>query len=103
MLPSASADPYAEAASAVSTFCCQLPAPLEGACKQSWLALQLHKEKSMEKDNRVLSRIGARELNQQEIEAVNGALKIRHTLTPCFIDKKQQLLNGDQAIGECGG
>ena len=57
----------------------------------------------MDQDNRVLSRKGARELSEQEVEAVTGALKIRHTLTPCFIDKKQQLLNGDQAIGECGG
>ncbi|MGZ4840867.1 MAG: hypothetical protein ACXV5J_03920 [Candidatus Angelobacter sp.] len=56
----------------------------------------------MDQDNRVLSRIGARELTEQEVDAVNGALKVRHTLTPCFIDKKQQLLNGDQSIGECG-
>ena len=56
----------------------------------------------MDKDNRVLSRIGARELNEQEVETVQGAFRVRHTLTPCFIDKKQQLLNGDQAIGECG-
>jgi hypothetical protein len=57
----------------------------------------------MNPDNRVLNRRGARELSQQEVEAVTGALKIHHTLTPCFIDAKQQLLNGDQAIGECGG
>lgn len=56
----------------------------------------------MNKDNRVLSRIGARELTEQEVETVQGAFRVRHTLTPCFIDKKQQLLNGDQAIGECG-
>lgn len=57
----------------------------------------------MNQDHRVLNRMGARELTAQEVEAVNGAFKIRHTLTPCFIDSKQQLLNGDQAIGECGG
>jgi len=57
----------------------------------------------MNLDNRVLNRKGARELSEQEMETVTGALKIHHTLTPCFIDKKQQLLNGDQAIGECGG
>ncbi|HET9363781.1 MAG TPA: hypothetical protein VFP71_02225 [Candidatus Angelobacter sp.] len=56
----------------------------------------------MDHDNRVLTRRGARELSEQEVETVTGALKIRRTLTPCFIDKKQQLLNGDQAIGECG-
>jgi hypothetical protein len=53
-------------------------------------------------DNRVLIRKGARELSPEEVEAVTGALKIRHTLTPCFVDSKQQLLNGDQNIGECG-
>jgi hypothetical protein len=56
----------------------------------------------MNHDNRVLIRRGARELTQDEVESVQGALKVNHTLTPCFIDKKQQLLNGDQAIGECG-
>lgn len=56
----------------------------------------------MHKDNRVLSRIGARELTEQEVETVQGAFRVNHTLTPCFIDKKQQLLNGDQTIGECG-
>ena len=60
------------------------------------------KEESMDKDNRVLSRIGARELTEQEVETVQGAFQVRRTLTPCFIDKKQQLLNGDQTIGECG-
>lgn len=56
----------------------------------------------MNYDNRVLTRRGARELTQDEVESVQGALKVQHTLTPCFIDKKQQLLNGDQSIGECG-
>jgi hypothetical protein len=56
----------------------------------------------MDQDNRVLGRKGARELTEQEVEGVTGALKIRHTLTPCFVDRKQQLFNGDQAIGECG-
>jgi len=60
------------------------------------------KEEFMDKDNRVLSRMGARELTEKEVEAVNGALKVNHTLTPCFIDKQKQLLNGDQSIGECG-
>jgi hypothetical protein len=57
----------------------------------------------MKQDDRVITRSGARELTEQEVEAITGALKIRHTLTPCFVDSKQQLLNGDQAIGECGG
>jgi len=60
------------------------------------------KEEAMDQNNRVLNRMGARELTEQEVEAVNGALKVNHTLTPCFIDKQKQLLNGDQSIGECG-
>jgi hypothetical protein len=60
------------------------------------------KEEHMDTNNRVLGRVGARELTEQEVDAVQGAFQVRHTLTPCFIDKKQQLLNGDQAIGECG-
>jgi hypothetical protein len=57
----------------------------------------------MDQDNRVLTRRGARELSEQEVETVTGAFRTRRTLTPCFVDSKQQLLNGDQAIGECGG
>ena len=56
----------------------------------------------MDHDNRVLTRRGARELSEQEVESVTGAFKTRRTLTPCFVDSKQQLLNGDQSIGECG-
>jgi hypothetical protein len=56
----------------------------------------------MDQDNRVLTRRGARELSAQEVETVTGAFKTRRTLTPCFVDSKQQFLNGDQAIGECG-
>lgn len=56
----------------------------------------------MNLENRVLSRMGARELTEQEVQAVAGAFKTNHTLTPCFVDSKRQLLNGDQAIGECG-
>jgi hypothetical protein len=56
----------------------------------------------MNNQNRVLVRQGARDLNEQEVESVTGAFKIRRTLTPCFVDSKQQFLNGDQAIGECG-
>jgi hypothetical protein len=61
-----------------------------------------NQEELMDQDNRVLTRRGARELSEQEVETVIGALKVNHTLTPCFIDKKQQLVNGDTAIGECG-
>lgn len=55
----------------------------------------------MNNQKRVLVRRGARELNAQEVEAVGGGLKIRHTFTPCFVDSQQQLIAGDQAIGEC--
>jgi hypothetical protein len=56
----------------------------------------------MNQDNRVLTRRGARELSEQEVETVTGAFKVNRTLTPCFVDKKQQLVSGDQTIGECG-
>jgi hypothetical protein len=55
----------------------------------------------MHQNNRVLGRLGARELSEQEVEAVGGSLRIHHTFTPCFVDSKQQRLAGDQAIGEC--
>jgi hypothetical protein len=60
------------------------------------------KEEHMDTNNRVLGRVGARELTEQEVDAVQGAFIVRHTTTLCFIDKKQQLVSGDQAIGECG-
>lgn len=60
------------------------------------------KEVAMDLNNRVLGRMGARELTEQEVDAVQGAFQVRHTLTLCFIDKQKQFLNGDQAIGECG-
>jgi hypothetical protein len=55
----------------------------------------------MDNVNRILVRRGARELSEQEVDAVTGAFQHR-TLTPCFVDSKQQLLNGDTSIGECG-
>ena len=54
----------------------------------------------MNKENRVLSRLGARELSEQEVEAVTGGLQVRRTLSPCFVDKNNQLFNGDTS--ECG-
>lgn len=56
----------------------------------------------MKQDNRVLSRVGARELTEQEVMAVTGAFRA-HTLTPCIVDGNGNLLNGDTTIGECGG
>jgi hypothetical protein len=70
--------------------------------KQVKDVFQPSKEEHMDTNKRVLGRLGARELTEQEVETVQGAFQVRHTLTPCFIDKKQQLLNGDTTIGECG-
>jgi len=53
----------------------------------------------MNKDNRVLGRIGARDLSTEEIDTVTGGT--RNTLTPCIADNKGNFLNGDTAIGEC--
>lgn len=53
----------------------------------------------MNRDNRVLGRIGARDLTVEEVNAVTGGTQ--HTLTPCIADSKGNFLNGDTAIGEC--
>jgi hypothetical protein len=53
----------------------------------------------MDQDNRVLSRLGARELSEQEVQIVSGSFQHR-TLTPCFINEKKQLFAGDTS--ECG-
>ncbi len=42
----------------------------------------------MDNDNRVLTRKGARELSEQEVETVTGAFKTRRTLTPCFRNQR---------------
>jgi hypothetical protein len=55
----------------------------------------------MNENNRVLGRSGARELSEQEVLAVTGALRV-HTLTLCIADHKGKTLAGDQSIGECG-
>jgi hypothetical protein len=57
---------------------------------------------TMNQDNRVLSRAGARDLTEQEVMAVAGTFRA-HTLSPCVIDRNGNLLNGDTQIGECGG
>lgn len=54
----------------------------------------------MDQDNRVLGRVGARDLTQDEMNAVSGGFRVR-TLTPCIIDSQGNLLNGDTSIGEC--
>ena len=54
----------------------------------------------MKQGNRVLSRSGARELTQEEVQSVTGGFRI-HTTTLCLVDKKGNLLAGDQNIGEC--
>lgn len=54
----------------------------------------------MKEENRVLGRGGARELTEQEVQAVIGSFKAR-TLTLCVADHNGNLLAGDQNIGEC--
>ena len=48
-------------------------------------------------NNRVLTRRGARELNREEVERVNGGL---NTLTACTWDPDFGG-DGDRGIGEC--
>lgn len=54
----------------------------------------------MNQDNRVLGRIGARDLTTEEVNAVAGGFT-QHTLTPCIADRQGNYVNGDTAIGEC--
>lgn len=52
----------------------------------------------MNQDNRVLGRKGARELNSNEAEHVNGSLRV-HTETVCTLFGG--VLDGDVKLGEC--
>jgi hypothetical protein len=54
----------------------------------------------MKEDNRVLGRIGARDLSAEEVNAVSGGFRA-HTVTPCIVDRRGNFINGDTAIGEC--
>jgi hypothetical protein len=58
------------------------------------------KGKMMNQDNRVLNRIGARDLTAEEVDLVVGGFTI-HTLTPCIVDRQGNFFNGDTSIGEC--
>lgn len=50
----------------------------------------------MKKDNRVLGRVGARELTPRETDHVTGGI---HTLTACSFDPETRQPDGD--VGEC--
>ena len=52
----------------------------------------------MKQENRVLGRIGARELTPREVEHVTGSLKV-HTETVCTLGPTS--LDGDVRLGEC--
>jgi hypothetical protein len=54
----------------------------------------------MNERNRVLSRLGAREMTEQEIDLVSGGL---HTETVCTVPTTScPNKDGDASIGECG-
>ncbi|MBZ5506485.1 MAG: hypothetical protein LAO78_13585 [Acidobacteriia bacterium] len=50
----------------------------------------------MDQDNRVLTRRGARELNEQEVQKVSGGIR---TLTLCT--NEGGVRDGDTFLGEC--
>lgn len=56
----------------------------------------------MSKDNlnRVLGRMGARELSATEVEIVTGGKKPPQTMTVCTL-APNGTMDGDAAIGEC--
>lgn len=53
----------------------------------------------MREDNRVLGRIGARELTAEEVKQVAGGTTTAHTETVCSINPVTQTADGD--VGEC--
>lgn len=54
----------------------------------------------MNRENRVLGRRGARELNTSELEHVQGAI-VHHTLTACSLRPNGEQLFGDTGFSEC--
>jgi hypothetical protein len=50
--------------------------------------------------DRVLGRVGARELSTSEIERVQGAI-VHHTLTACALRPNGEQLFGDTGFSEC--
>lgn len=58
----------------------------------------MKKEKSMNNNNRVLSRTGARVLTPEEIDHVSGSIS---TDTACTWKPQAELADGDAFIGEC--
>jgi hypothetical protein len=68
--------------------------------QQSWLgeinSNSINKEKTMDQNHRVLSRVGARELTEEEAGFVTGGLTV-HTETLCSVFNGR--LDGDP--GEC--
>jgi hypothetical protein len=58
------------------------------------------RKETMKQENRVLGRVGARELNTNEIERVQGAI-VHHTLTACALRTNGQQLFGDTGFSEC--
>lgn len=54
----------------------------------------------MNHENRVLGRRGARELDTNELESVQGAI-VHHTLTACSLRPNGEQLFGDTGFSEC--
>ena len=54
----------------------------------------------MKQENRVLGRVGARALDTNELERVDGGI-IHHTLTACSLRPNGEQLFGDTGFSEC--
>ena len=67
---------------------------------RTYATIPAERKEIMDQDNRVLGRRGARELNTNELESVQGAI-IHHTLTACSLRPKGQQLFGDTGFSEC--
>lgn len=79
-----------------------LPRRMRTTILSSWdkVSIPAERKEIMKQDNRVLVRTGARELNTNEMENVQGAI-IHHTLTACSLRPKGEQLFGDTGFSEC--
>ena len=52
-------------------------------------------------DNRVLSRLGARELSEEDVEKVNGSRSLPTNTVCTFPSATNPKPDGDSSLGEC--
>jgi acyl CoA:acetate/3-ketoacid CoA transferase len=74
--------------------------PWRADSRNSYQGFNHERKKSMNNQDRVLSRRGARELTENEVDNVGGGI---HTETACTVPTAAcPNKDGDASIGECG-